>query len=64
MLETKDIPKNRDDIDYGTFREEADLMKSLSHPGVVKLRKFAENQDHFIMTLEKVDGPNLRQLLV
>lgn len=45
------------------FKREAQALARLNHPGIVQVYGFGEQDGHWYLTMEYVDGANLRQIL-
>ena len=45
------------------FQGEIETLKQLSHPHIVKMTGFGEQEGRLFYTMELVDGPNLQELL-
>lgn len=54
----KDVPEFK--ANKGKMRREADIMKVLVHPQIVKFEKFSTNRDHTYILMEYFRAPNLK----
>src|SRR6185295_18355102 len=48
----------------GRFRREAQAAGALSHPGIVSVYEFGEDQQHAYIAMEYVEGNSLREYMV
>tara|TARA_R110002096_G_scaffold42144_26_gene113846 strand:- start:2352 stop:4337 length:1986 start_codon:yes stop_codon:yes gene_type:complete len=57
-------PDLRDDPEFAQrFRQEAEVMASLSHPNIVAIHDFGEAGEYLYFVMEFVDGPDLATLM-
>lgn len=60
----KVIPKsNLSYEDQNTFTKEANVLRQLNHPNIVKFLKFQETNTHMYIVMELVPGGDLKALM-
>jgi serine/threonine-protein kinase len=63
LVAIKHLPFNIDEGTMRRFRREADLMTSLDHPSIVKIKAYHFESELPFMVMEWVEGGDLRSLL-
>jgi len=57
----RDLAENR--RFYDMFRKEAELLRKLEHPSIVRLYEFDKHEDIAFIVMDWIDGTNLRQAI-
>jgi serine/threonine protein kinase len=57
------IVKKRNRTEFISLQNEAEILKQLDHPNIVKFRYFNVYEEHGIMGLERVKGDSLGAFL-
>ena len=57
----RDLAENRRFTDM--FRKEAEMLRKLEHPSIVRLYEFDKHDDIVFIVMDWIDGTNLRQAI-
>jgi serine/threonine protein kinase len=49
---------------YQLFAKEAEVLRTLEHPNIVRFYEFESQNDNIFMVIDWIDGRNLRQLII
>ena len=65
VVALKILPRElaRDDLFAERFSREARAMARLDHPNIVAIYDFGQNEDMYYLTMQYMDGMNLRELI-